>query len=111
MKTDPSQQTVIFQALASEIGALIDADPIAAVERARNLSSPGIDQRNLDTLAAGTLVDAGFAVKDLGAVSDGVAILERLLAEWPENYSAEYNLANGLMARANLMWDGDLRWL
>jgi len=110
MDTHPSKMEMQFRKLANELGVLLDTDPLAAIERARNLSCPGVDQRNIDLLAGGTLVDAGSVTKSQTAVSDGVAIFERLLESAPENFSVEYNLANGLMARANLAWSQYPEW-
>ena len=59
-------------------------------------------QNNIDALASGTLIDAGFAAKNIEAVKEGVSNLERLISNSPDRSDLQYCLANGLSSQADL---------
>jgi tetratricopeptide (TPR) repeat protein len=99
-----------FADLADELNRLFDADPVAAVARARDVVETSGRDGNSLLLAAGILVDAGKTAGDLRAIEEGVNCFQLLFAEHPDQLSFGYNVANGLMARANLQWADSLDW-
>src|SRR5580698_3891283 len=80
MKTDTSQQTVIFQALASEIGALIDADPIGMEQSEVIL---GVDT-HLDTHVGAVISDTGRLLGTLSVATDTAGYLD--LLTWANSF-------------------------
>ena len=83
--------------------SLMDDNPIRAIEEARVLPSDTPVKGVLYTsLKAAVLIDAGSSAKDKQAIEEGIALFRRLLSESPEGANFHYNLANGLMALADL---------
>ncbi len=83
-----------FGELAERLNRLIDEDPSEAIRQARELSG----SINIDSLKAGTLVDAGSLLKDLDAILEGVEFFRLAVDKYKENSALNYNLANGLHA-------------
>lgn len=91
----------VFQKEASRSHALMDADPVGAIEEARALSSDApVKGVSYAGLKASILVDAGGAAKDESAIKEGVGLFRKLLKELPDNAQILYNLGNGLIALA-----------
>ncbi|WP_157778235.1 LA2681 family HEPN domain-containing protein [Burkholderia thailandensis] len=99
-----------FAVLAGELKNLLDSEASDAISHARALAAAHAGDGNLLLLVAGTLVDAGKAARDLEAVEEGIKYFETLVAGFPEHLSIAYNLANGLIARANLSWTAYPDW-
>lgn len=99
-----------FANLAGELNQLFNADPSAAVARAKSVVEGAGRDGNSLLLAAGILVDAGKTARDPMAVELGLEWFQRLFAGYPDQLSIGYNVANGLMARANLAWADSLDW-
>jgi len=99
-----------FSDLADELKQLFDTNPAAAVARARVVADDSGRDGNSMLLAAGILVDAGKTACDLGAVEKGLECFQLLFAGFPGELSLGYNVANALMARANLQWADSLDW-
>ena len=92
-----------FRETDGQLKALTDRDPVAAILAARALTPDEVLKRNsIDTIAAGTLIDAGLLARDQSAIGDGVAIVERLLKDMPHRSDLTYCLANGLSAQAQI---------
>ena len=53
-------------------------------------------------LKAGVLIDAGSSAKNKQAIEEGIALFRKLVSESPEEAGFQYNLANGLLALADL---------
>ncbi|BCZ85375.1 hypothetical protein PTKU64_90500 (plasmid) [Paraburkholderia terrae] len=99
-----------FSDLADELKQLFDVNPAAAVARARAVIDVSGRDGNSMLLAAGILVDAGKTAGDLGAVEKGLECFQLLFAGFPDQLVLGYNVANALMARANLLWADSLDW-
>lgn len=99
-----------FADLADELNQLFNADPSAAVARAKSVVEGAGRDGNSLLLAAGILVDAGKTARDPIAVELGLECFQRLFAGYPDQLSIGYNVANGLMARANLEWADSSDW-
>ncbi|MFL9872861.1 LA2681 family HEPN domain-containing protein [Paraburkholderia megapolitana] len=99
-----------FSQLADELKRLFNKDPAAAVVRARRVVEESAGDGNALLLAAGILVDAGKTARDLRAVEQGVEHLQLLFAAHSDQLSIGYDVANGLMARANLQWADSSDW-
>ncbi len=100
-----------FKEVDAMLRSLIDTEPRAAIQVARELEPDGLlDRDNLDGLRAGTLVDAGFETQDMDAVAEGVRLFEALLERCPERPDVEYSLANGLWSYSALEALGRSDW-
>jgi tetratricopeptide (TPR) repeat protein len=92
----------LFDQMAARLHALIDADPVAAIEEARRLSSDiPVEGVLYIGLKASILVDAGASAGDKQAIEDGTALFRTLIATDPKQASYYYNLGNGLLALAD----------
>jgi hypothetical protein len=92
-----------LQKLMSELYGLLDANPAAAVQRARNL--PEFDRDDgvtPDSIRAALFVDAAIVLKDLALVREARGILESILASSPARLDIQYNLANALSTECQL---------
>ena len=70
------------QRLMSELYCLLDADPAAAVQRARDLPEFGRDDGvTADSVRAALFVDAAIVLKDLALAREARGILES--QSWP----------------------------
>jgi hypothetical protein len=86
--------------LVERLTRLIDADPVAAIREARLLSpDPGAPEA---TVKAAILVDGGARAKDAEAIAAGTDLFRLLSESNPARVDLSYNLANGLVALANL---------
>lgn len=93
-----------FHEIDTSLHALTDRDPQEAVLAARALlPDETLDARNIDSLKAGNLINAGVVASDESAVNDGVDIFRRLLHEAPGRGDIQYCLANGLSAQADFV--------
>ena len=73
------------QRLMSELHCLLDADPAAAVQRARDLPGFGWDDGvTPDSVRAALFVDAAIVLKDLALAREARGILESILASSPD---------------------------
>ncbi|WMY11760.1 LA2681 family HEPN domain-containing protein [Paraburkholderia phenoliruptrix] len=99
-----------YSNLAEELNQLFDTDPAAAVARARVIVDASGRDGNSMLLAAGILVDAGKTAGDLRAVEKGLECFQLLFEGFPDELSHGYNVANALMARANLQWADSMDW-
>src|SRR6185312_15215008 len=83
--------------------SLMNDDPAKAIEEARLLPSD-IRVKGIfySCLKAGVLVDAGSSAKNKQAIEEGIALFRKLVSESPEEAGFHYNLANGLLALADL---------
>jgi tetratricopeptide (TPR) repeat protein len=100
-----------FREADDNLSALTDEDARAAIEAARNLNADGVlNQDSVNSLAAGTLIDAGVVARDPSAIDEGIARFELLLAAMPERGDLEYCLANGLSAKADLVSENAPGW-
>lgn len=83
--------------------SLMDDDPAKAIEEARLLPSDRRVKGIFYTcLKAGVLIDAGSSAKNKQAIEEGIALFRKLVSESPEEAGFRYNLANGLLALADL---------
>jgi len=91
--------------------ALMDDDPLKAIEEARSLPSDTPVKGLLYTsLKASVLIDAGLSVRNKQAIEEGIDLFRRLVAESPDKASFHYNLANGLMALADQQPNAGSTW-
>jgi len=87
----------------SDLYGLLDADPAAAVQRARDL--PEFERDNgvtMDSIRAALFVDAALVLKDVDLVREAKSILEGILASSPARLDIQYNLANALSTECQL---------
>jgi hypothetical protein len=96
----------------TELGGLIDTDPAEAVLRARLLKirHPKVTDEAIDHARASILIDAGTRLGLAAVVQEGVEILRPMHASHPERFDVAYNLANGIMAIADLEAIPKIRW-
>lgn len=99
-----------FARLRTELYALLDRDPVAAFAQAEALADSEYGEVTLQSLRAGLYIDGGVSYKDSSLVARGVEIFERLVAEHPRQPHAQYCLANGLIALADLQTYEDRKW-
>ena len=94
-----------FERLGGQLSRLVDDDPRAAIETARKIlaTTDILDKANRMALAGIVLTDAGSDCKDSNAVAQGVSIFEDLHRRSKSNPYIDYNLANALITRANLV--------
>jgi tetratricopeptide (TPR) repeat protein len=83
--------------------SLVDTNPAEAIKEARGLSSDTpVGGVLFTSLKAGILIDAGSCTKDKQAIEEGIALFKRLVTASPKQADFHYNLANGLVAIADL---------
>lgn len=87
---------------AAELRALLDTDPKKAIRSARAMKSVPALTDSVRLLKAGIFIDAGATTRDIAIVKEGVDLLRQLHATNPGNSNFQYNLANGLIALADL---------
>lgn len=100
-----------LQTLMSELYRLLDADPTAAVQRARDL--PEFDREDgvtADSIRAALFVDAAIVLKDIELAHEAKGILEGILASSPGRIDIQYNLANALGTECQLTPYKDPSW-
>lgn len=86
--------------LIEELHVLVDEDPAVALARISELG----DSPEEAFASAAILIDGGGSLGDFAAVNQGVEILEKLRRNAEPNPGLAYNLANGLQARARLIY-------
>lgn len=86
-----------LEATAQHLKSLIDSDPVAAIEGARQLdfASDGAERWSRMSVRAAILVDAGESAGDRAAIDEAVRLL-RELQSISSNPAIAYNLANAL---------------
>jgi len=91
-----------FNTARAKLQALVDDDPVRAIEEARALTSDmPVGGIYYTSLKASILVDAGSHAQNSQAIEEGVALLKKLLMKSPNEASHHYNLGNGLVALAD----------
>ena len=98
-----------FSKLSSDLNALVDADPIRAVQKAREIDLDGPNRINLMSLRAATLVNAGASLGRQEAIDEGLELYRELHRLYP-TADITYNLANGLVEAADCRGD-DSEWV
>ena len=89
--------------LMIELYKLLDVDPAAAVQKARDLPEFHRDDGvTPDSIRAALFVDAANVLKDLALVREARGILESILASSPARLDIQYNLANALSTECQL---------
>jgi tetratricopeptide (TPR) repeat protein len=89
--------------LRGELTRLLDTDPHAAVDRARNLPHAWISEDlTTEFITASILTEAGGQLRDKAVLNEGRSIFERLAKEHPNHADILYNLGNALDAEARL---------
>src|SRR5215469_2259853 len=92
-----------FNAARARLQALVDDDPVKAIDEAHTLTTDKpIGGIFYTSLKASVLVDAGSHTKNSQAIEEGVALFKKLLVKSPNEASHHYNLGNGLAALADL---------
>jgi tetratricopeptide (TPR) repeat protein len=100
-----------FNAVRARLQALVDDDPVKAIDEARALATARpIGGILYTSLKASILVDAGSHTKNSQAIEEGVALFETLLTRFPNEASHHYNLGNGLAALADLKPSAGSGW-
>lgn len=90
---------------------LLDEDPLAAIEAAKELGPTGVlDSANIATLRACIYVDAGSAVKDPNVLREAARIFRRMVCDEPDRLQGHYNFANALSELALLISHEDVPW-
>lgn len=100
----------VFAKLQAHFHALVDVDPVRAVNEARALPDTPVDGVFFTVLKGGILIDAGSCARDLQAIRDGIEIFRGLLKAAPDSAVLHYNLGNGLVALADQIPYSDVRW-
>lgn len=94
--------TAELRAQAERLYALSHADAAGAIRRVSELrADPGL-ATHLQSIQASLLIDIGSAAKMKDAVEEGVGLARQRTAAHPESDECRYNLANGLIALADL---------
>jgi len=87
-------------ALGAQLERLLHTDPAACIQLARGLSHHAAHQ----AVKARYLIDAGIALRDLGALQQGTALFQARLPSHPAQWSQCFRLASALHALAELHW-------
>jgi len=89
---------------------ILDRDPAEAIEAAQQLRpKEELDESIIASLRACVFVDAGQELKDVKSIRKGVDIFWQIHESEPNRPEAAYNLANGLMALAQVTsWPNQL---
>jgi tetratricopeptide (TPR) repeat protein len=93
----------IFSQICRELYALVDSDPVKAIKKARASELfTQLNDTNAQIVKSATLIDAGSIIRSESAISEGCDILNKLTAKRPNDHNLSYNLANGLIAKADI---------
>jgi tetratricopeptide (TPR) repeat protein len=95
-------QELTSAALQQRLRMLLDTDPRTAVIEAKKLIESKPTSSSSISMAAAILIDAGVVLSDTGDVDLGVRLLRRLVSHFQNESTLAYNLANGLIALAQL---------
>lgn len=91
-----------LRAQAENLYTLGHADAEDAIRRVRELRvEPALASQLLGAQAS-LLIDIGSGAKRRDAVEEGVGLMRQLTAAHPDSHECRYNLANGLVALADL---------
>lgn len=100
-----------LQKLMGELYRLLDVNPAAAVQKARDLSEfQREDGVTADSIRAALFVDAAIKLGDIGLVREARGILEPILESAPGRIDVQYNLANALGNECQLIPYRDPSW-
>lgn len=92
-----------LQKLKNELNALLETDPAAAIQKARDLAAFDRDDGvTPDSIRAALFVDAAIVLRDIELVREARRILESILASSPNRIDIQYNLANALGTECQL---------
>lgn len=94
--------TAELRVQAEGLYALSHADAADAIRRVRELRVEPALASHLQSIQASLLIDIGSEAKRKDAVEEGVGLARQLTAARPESDECRYNLANGLIALADL---------
>ena len=90
---------------------LMDKSPAGAIDAARMLNADSImAEVNILILKGCVFLDAGTVLKDAKVISEGIEIFRDLRKRYPARFDVAYNLANGLVAAADLITYEDPSW-
>src|SRR5208283_1829857 len=93
-----------FSQICRELSALVDSDPVNAIAGARSSANLAqLSNTNAQIVKSAILIDAGSLIRSENAISEGCDILRRLAVKMPNNDNLSYNLANGLIAKADVL--------
>lgn len=110
-ETRPRLSTIdAVRAFGSEVTTLIDTNAAEAIRRVRAVEAEPAVERAMRSVRAAIFIDAGAKTRQVEVIEDGVTILRELQAARPEEPSYRYNLANGLIAIADLEGTALPRW-
>lgn len=90
-----------------QLRLLIDSEPAEAILQARRLLDGNSNQQ---LIAAGVLIDAGAIAQDEAAIQTGIDVFRILNGKHPNIPAISYNLANGLVALADIRKYIDVNW-
>ncbi len=93
--------------LDGQLRRMLDIDPVKATEAACTLLEGDVNQRSV---AAGILVDAGALTRDAEAIEKGINVFRELSQKYPQHPAFLYNLANGLVTKADAIPFKNLDW-
>jgi hypothetical protein len=100
-KTSVKKLWAAVEAEQKRLYEILDLDPVAAVEAARNLRAGGdLGETNADGLRAIIFIEAGGKLKDPSLVTEGIEIFGH--PSFVKEPDSGYNLANGLAELARL---------
>jgi tetratricopeptide (TPR) repeat protein len=89
--------------ISSELNALVDSDAFMAITKAMAAETfRGLNETSAQIVKSATLIDAGSRTRNEAAISEGCHILRKLTAQQPNDPNLSYNLANGLIAKADV---------
>lgn len=91
-----------LQARAEDLYALGQSDATETIRRVREMQVDPALKIQLPGVQARLLIDIGSQAQRPDAVEEGVALARELHAALPDSDECRYNLANGLIARADL---------
>jgi hypothetical protein len=100
--------TAELRVQAERLYALSHTDAADAIRRVGGLQVEPSLASHLQSIQASLLIDIGSEARRKDAVEQGVGLARQLTAAHPESDECRYNLANGLIALADL---DCTRWL
>lgn len=90
------------QVRATEFRSLLDTDAQKAIQHARDMKAISALAETVNLLKAGIFIDGGAITQKIDVVKEGVDLLRQLHTANPGDTNCQYNLANGLIALADL---------
>jgi tetratricopeptide (TPR) repeat protein len=90
--------------ICRELNALVDADPVKAIAAVRTSTTfARLSKTNAQIIKSAIFIDAGSRIRSENAISEGCDILRKLAINAPKDHNLSYNLANGLIAKADVL--------